>query len=128
MTNLDALRALRDAVKAGTDWISVLAANAFPPQQAVDACRAYGHEGQPGTAGSLDAAIALKDAVLPGWGAAAGFDYYTDFCRSRARVTHMGENHAEHIDGPSPQPARALLLAILSALIAAAETGPGKEG
>lgn len=56
---------LIEAVEAGNDWISPLADRAFTDKQhAVWACKAFGHEGQPGTSGSLDAAKALHEALL----------------------------------------------------------------
>lgn len=68
--------------------------------------------------GSLDAAKQLHDALLPGWGGAAGYDYYTGMCRSTARVSHMGESYRACIDDLAqvPRPSRAWLLAILRAL------------
>lgn len=68
--------------------------------------------------GSLDAAKRLHDALLPGWGGAAGYDYYTGLCRSQARVSHMGKHYQAHIDDVMQvsRPARAWLLAILRAL------------
>lgn len=112
MTNLDKLI---EAVEAGVDWISALSANALAPQQAVDACRAYGHEGQPGTAGSLDAAKRLHEALLPGWGwvldeAVDGRDAHV-YAPTGA---HKSSGTADHI-------ARSWLLAILRALKAQGE-------
>jgi hypothetical protein len=103
------LGALIKAVEAGTGWISVLADATFADKQcAVWACRAYGHEGRPGTEGSLDAAMALHKALLPG-------------CRFAVSDGDEGSYYAEVFWGAwyyaeNPDPARAWLLAILRAL------------
>jgi len=62
--------------------------------------------------GSLDAAKALHEAVLPGWGwvwASWGRGHVTPRDQKYSRLTQQGE---------APDPARAWLIAILKALIA----------
>ena len=60
--------------------------------------------------GSLDAAMALHDAVLPGWG------WYLDDCGSVS--VYFGENGLEFGARNTGNPARAWICAILQALIA----------
>ena len=62
--------------------------------------------------GSLDAAKAMHDAVLPGWSASIGTDGFAKVAVGGRIVTVM---HTEWIDR---NPARAWLIAILRALIA----------
>ena len=107
MTRLDALKALRDAVRGGADIYTLanytLAKRVFPPDQAyVDALRAF--------EGSLDAAKALHEAVLPGW----GWDVSNvGACEVICYRTDTKVEAVSFIDNP----ARAWLLAILEALI-----------
>jgi len=107
----EALEALRDKVKAGEfDRWSVNGAPLTAPQKAF-VTRAY-H-------GSLDAAKALHDAVLPGW---------------RYSITHgpsgdaavVAKRLGEQVDTlgfATDNPARAWLIAILSALISETPKG-----
>lgn len=100
----EAMDRLIEAVEAGNDWISPLADRAFTDKQhAVWACKAFGHEGQPGTSGSLDATLALHQALLPGWEWARLND--------RMAVEHGGSVYSHR----GACPARAWLLAILKA-------------
>ena len=130
MTRREALIALRDAVRAGGieyyHW-SILGV-AMPPHTWSAVKSAY--------YGSLDAAITLNEAVLPGWGWQVGSCSASDDARVFPDFNcpkHGPRLTAEvppGIDGrewpeitdidqrPSGQPARALLLAILEALIA----------
>lgn len=114
-----ALIALKEAVERGENCIGVEASSAFPPEQYADCLRAYGEWGQKP---SLDAAVSLLGAVLPDW-----------------RLSHLGEDRATasgwsarvRCDWPDgmaeaydqPKASRALLLAILSALIDAGSAG-----
>ena len=107
---ITALDELIKAVEAGDKWISVKAAAAFDDKgNAVMACRAYGAEWNHERPGSLDAAKALHDALLPGWGYRVSPGY--------AIVMHP------RLSGPAVEkdataqenPARAWLLAILRA-------------
>lgn len=103
MNDTQALRDLLVKVEAGeAGWnrLATIAEDALPPREAALAATAY--------RGSLDAAKALHDAVLPGWGFA---------------VTQVGAN----IEGPTEfysddanNPARAWLIAVIKALIAQA--------
>jgi hypothetical protein len=104
---LEALRALLAKVEAGkvsaAPWGDVLGV-----EQGHNAWRAYHH-------GSLDAAKALHEAVLPGWQLdrlMQGDD------RWEAQV---GNPNADWEEGTDASPARAWLIAILKALIAQEE-------
>ena len=117
--NLEALKALAEAVEAGRDdsekWRPAFGNGAYRAMRSFH--------------GSLDAALALRDAVLPGW---------------RVKQLHQfeaghwiaGIYHPQGEDWPkwtmypcfeavNANPARALLLAIIRALIAQAEKGEG---
>ena len=114
----EALIALRDAVEDGKDFIGNLTSKAFDPEQHVLALRAYG-EMLP--AGSLNDAVALFKAELPRWvvnriGQRFGGIWEAD-------LLSIGQDHFHHKGMPKSNvwhedPARALLLAILEALIA----------
>ena len=101
MTRLEALIELRDKVKAGIDPNEIAAA--MPCQRTTDLT--YG-----AFRGSLDAAKALHEAVLPGWGAAME-------AHGWAIVRHPTKRFFD-CQATSETPARAWLLAILEALIA----------
>ncbi len=114
MTQIDALRGLSEKVEAGTapdysmfikgpqDW------DAFDLEtERANAGRAY--------RGSLDAAKALHDAVLPGWFSSCGS---WGACVSDPE-THVSDSHSSDEEGPSY--ARAWLLAIIRAKIAELE-------
>lgn len=115
--NTQALQRLLDAVEAGTDVENHHAA-AFPSENAYGKCT--WHDSLKASRGSLDAAKALHDALLPGWinrmnlcGQGAGVsvchvelsDWETDFaiCVDNA---------------PVDNPARAWLLALIRAVMA----------
>lgn len=68
--------------------------------------------------GSLDAAVALLEAVLPGWDAEIRTKK-SWACVSRPSSTELGPS--DLFSATSDTPARALLLATLSALIEGAE-------
>jgi hypothetical protein len=70
--------------------------------------------------GSLDAAKALHEAVLPGWTASVGQNIHHKFWRTIVTliVEGAGIDHSANHDN---NPARAWLLAILKALIAQGE-------
>jgi hypothetical protein len=116
-THKEALIELRDKVWAG--GISVIGASSFSAlngargvyvdHQASDAMRAYN--------GSLDAAKALHEAVLPGW--FPGISQNIHFGDWYAWV----QTKTLHHDARDQDPARAWLLAILEALIAKAGDG-----
>lgn len=109
MTRLEALIELRDKVKAGCIARSDL--DAFIP---VFGLTIQGNDAHSAYKGSLDAAKALHEAVLPGWDA----------------QIHLADRGVEIFDGHmfagydlcfaahANNPARAWLIAILEALIA----------
>jgi hypothetical protein len=106
MKNRDALIALRDAVKAGTWRLSTEIGYVFSDPQYVLIAQAY--------EGSLDAAEALHEAVLPGWA-------WTIESAQSADVWPLGRPTASlRAFSDEGNPARAWLLAILEALIAEA--------
>lgn len=67
--------------------------------------------------GSLDAALALHEAVLPGW----DFAVYADSAEVSETKPGDGYDITEHYGADSDTPARAWLIAILRALIAQEE-------
>ena len=113
---LNALITLRDKVKAGSieryqstlplvrQWRSPL--EYFEITDYIEAA----------SNGSLDAAIALKDAVLPGWGYTVGHASATVFGLDENQNHTIGKHRVYEVSGYNP--ARAWLLAILEALIA----------
>ncbi|WP_226552962.1 hypothetical protein [Celeribacter naphthalenivorans] len=117
MTRIEALKALLAKVEAG-DWSFELSAAAFPPETAygrctfMDADEAYN--------GSLDAAKALHEAVLPGWAwsiktlATGAVQVWTDYAYGLRQQGFIGTTK----DNAS----RAWLLAILKALIGQEES------
>jgi hypothetical protein len=116
MTRLEALRGLYDAVKAGTaedhHFYAVWSASGpdwFIASRAIDA-----------SSGSVDAALALIEATLPGWLVIAmGQDSRRHWYVSMTEYPGIGFSRENH-----KQLATALLLACLAALIAIEE---GKE-
>lgn len=111
-SKLDSLRALHDAVKAGTrPWREPRDPDDHPHDAHI--LLAF--------SGSLDAAHALHKAVLPGWAWEGGT------LSNSATVyapNYPGEDfEAPCYSGEDPDPARALLLAILAALVAQEERG-----
>ena len=108
MTRLDALRALEQKVAAG-EWFPGLAQLSFGGVQnyyiALDAFN-----------GSLDAAKALHEAVLPGWD--IQITTYEDDS-FEASVAHP--LRVKTYDGVNSSMARAWLIAIIRALIAEGE-------
>ncbi len=104
MTRLEALRALHAAVKDGGEWGGC--SGVFGRRNTARARDAY-H-------GSVDAALALIAATLPGWTwrRTAGNIYVTDPKRG---------SRSKKWSGPGLHPATALLLAIIAALIAEEE-------
>jgi hypothetical protein len=109
MTRLEALIALREVVEAGRDDLDVLGATTQSEIM-------FGHSGNyvyviDAYRGSIDAARKLHQAVLPGW--------EWEIASSDAAAVFKGDV----LRGPAELaaatcPARAWLLAILSALIA----------
>lgn len=79
-------------------------------------------------AGSLDAAKALHDALLPGWTACVGQNAHHGDWNAFVRLAEDGTITKEHCCGTDDNPARAWLLAVLRAKLAEADnsTGPQK--
>jgi len=128
MTNIDpntaALQALLERVEAGDDqapfWKVWLPENEDGPLAFV-AQRAF-H-------GSLDAAKALHEAVLPGWAVDRMGIWPGGIASVRIVGTHIGHDGDRwhnfkdgEAEGVSPIPSRAWLIAVLRALIATADT------
>jgi len=118
MTRLDALRALLEQVEAGTatgdpnGW-------AVPREQSQLITLALGDDDEiwanfvAAHDGSIDAAKALHEVVLPGW----NFSVFRNIASVSQTALHdVGYLTAEHI-GEADNPARAWLLAILRALL-----------
>lgn len=102
MTDTSALRALRDKVKAGEWPDDFLAIDSKTPLQKVTTATIYS-----AFSGSIDAAKALHEAMLPGWN-------FGIICHgAEVWETWRAVFGAEVLDNP----ARAWLLAILDALI-----------
>lgn len=123
-THKDALIALRDKVQAGGARSSD-----FDVFSAYGDCCAWDAYSQK----SLDAALALKEAVLPGWAIGSLSFWPGDVARAHILGTHDtgGERWHNHKDGEAMGDAdilsRALLIAILNALIERAAKVPAPE-
>jgi len=112
MTNRkQALIELRDKVKAG-EWFPGLA------QAAIGGVQAY-HHARKAFEGSLDAAKAMHEAVLPGW---SGEARMSGFGGGQAAVWNPMKRPGQDFRVDSQDPARAWLIAILEALIAQEDT------
>ena len=115
MTKLEALKALEQKVAAG-DRVDLdnAAASAFPPESGGGPCtfhlvfRAF--------EGSLDAALSLHQAVLPGWHGHVETDGEVTV------LEHVGADRA-WFGSCDDNMARAWLLAIIRALITMEEQG-----
>jgi len=115
MTRKQDLWALRDKVADG-EWDTLTAIKVLPfPSITPDSnwldCITLGYKAHNG---SLDAAKALHDAMLPGWG-------WETSHLLKAQVYHM-ECYSPIFGAQSTNPARAWLLAILNALIGMEKT------
>jgi len=108
MTRKESLISLRDTVKAG-GVIRAIDARALWPGIGVwgEVCRA--------SQGSLDAAKAMHEAVLPGWHYSLYDDNGIGFSETQIE---RDDWQGEPFSGKDKSPARAWLLAILEALIA----------
>jgi hypothetical protein len=114
----DALRALRDAVKAGKRGLGWNTSSVFgDTQAAMDAVDAID--------GSHDAAHALHEAVRPGWAWTVRDDGEATVWPPNeiAGEAWCADGITAYVEG---EPARALLLADLEAVIA--QQGAGKGG
>lgn len=108
---LESLKTLLEKVEAGADWhFDEFDPDEILPSPWLDAFH-----------GSLDAAKALHDEVLPEWSYGV--------CNDNAGVAPLTSSsimeHPVHVDG---NPARAWLIAILRALIARGEQTPPESG
>jgi hypothetical protein len=109
MSKLEALRALHDSVKAGSCGLRQMKDAGVPVADMIVMRKAF--------AGSLDAAHALHRAVLPGWVFQLG---EKDNGEAYATVIRRYD-FLQQFSSYEPDPARAWLLSILSALIAQEE-------
>lgn len=116
MSRSDDLVALRDAVQAG-DFVKFRIIAKVLASEARDIGKTWpSHDAQKAMSGSVDAALAFLAAALPGWAwsiktlATDNVQAWTD----RAYGLHQPGYHGTTKDNP----ARALLLATLNALIA----------
>lgn len=107
--NLEALHALYDAVKAG-HWDVVAARDCFGMSK-----RPY-YTAYCASRGDMNAVLALMPAVLPGYIALCDTTGFAQVWKDESEATHT---FSELVPG---QPARALLLAILAAVIAIEES------
>ncbi len=98
----DALDKLIAAVEAGKCWLINSDKWDNLPINSLDACEAF-H-------GSLDAAKALHDALLPGW-----FPGLSQNIHSGHWYAWVQTADVKHFSATEPDPARAWLLAILRA-------------
>jgi hypothetical protein len=119
LTRLQALIELRDKVKAGGIVQPFLFQDVFNDQQSHENCAGEAYEA---FNGSLDAAKALHEAVLPGWavhrvGSRHGGVWEADLMQLDADGWHNAET-CMRSKVWNADPARAWLLAILDALIA----------
>lgn len=106
MTRLQHLTALRDKVKAG-EWSYRSQSYPLPSNTYANFGRAY-------VDGSLDAAKALHEALLPGWVWSVSTNTVEGSADAQAVVASEWQDASAFDDNP----ARAWLLAILSTLIA----------
>jgi hypothetical protein len=117
----DALRALRDGVKAGGYPDRQTEVAAFYRGGSIAACNEHAGLARQANGGSLDAAHALHKAVLEkaiGWVLDTADDGLT------AAHVYMRDNKVH--SGEDAIPARSWLLAILEALIAQQGAGKGE--
>lgn len=119
---LTALRALLEKVEAG-DWpggIDGAARQVFPFKSERD--DDLGLTAASAFDGSLDAALKLLAAVLPGWGWTAGMPTSgPDDFMTEAYIPASTDADWQSCHGFADTPARAMLIAILKALIAQEE-------
>lgn len=107
MNKIDAIRKLREQVEAGTvgDW----GFSGGIPRRALGC---HWEEGLAAYSGSLDAAKALHDALLPAW----DVDLEIRLILSDATLYHPSGDYDRITSGTHENPARAWLIAILRAL------------
>lgn len=121
---LQALKDLREKVGAGLDTAHHHAA-AFPSESAYGHCK--WHDSHKASSGSIDAAKALHEAVLPEWVVERISWWKGHPARVAIWGTHEDDGQMWHnqkdgrAEGEADTIARAWLLAVLSALIAMEE-------
>jgi hypothetical protein len=117
MTRLEALRGLYEAVKAGGYPDRQTEVMAFYLGGSIADCNAWANLARTANYGSVDAALALIAATLPGWAWGRwsnGHMWVTDNVDNADRFTTSKGYHQDN-------PAAALLLACIAALIAIEE-------
>lgn len=121
MADVSVLKEMRDAVASG-GYIG------GADQQAIDAFgerAAYAAQGATINFNSIDSAVAFKELVLPGWYWRCGHGTVDP------GWAHLNRIHPDHCDrtdeanGTAPTPAKALVVAVLNALIAIEEAAHG---
>jgi hypothetical protein len=113
MTKLEALTSLRDKVKAG-EWNSIR----DEPSEETGLLNHWHHFDSIMDCGSLDAAKALHDAVLPGWMPSVAQNVHHGHWFATVMRAENGSIVNDETAGHATCPARAWLIAILEALIA----------
>ena len=108
------LVALRKAVETGEPFVGSLTAQVFAPEHHALFCRACG-EGR--AADSTDAALTLLGDVLPAVSWSIMFEPEDEGREYYASMNHHTNDEMRFIHEFAPTLARALLLAMLSALI-----------
>ena len=97
------MSALDDLIKAAED-------GARPWREPDDSNWPYARFALEAFDGSLDAALRLHEALLPGW------DYCIDYVQRAKPLVYVQDDGGPAFDGCADSPARAWLLAILRAL------------
>jgi hypothetical protein len=115
MTRRDALWALERAVEAGLDTVHHHA-RAFPSESAQGHCT-WHNSHKASNIGSLDAAKALHEVLLPGWAPSVGQNVHHGYWFAHVMRSENGAVSHDY-SAQSDNPARAWLLAIIRALIA----------
>ena len=118
MTDATELDALIAAVEAGSPWGDSerrLCLSALPKIKSGHGSRRLETHARNAYNGSLDAALALHEALLPGWHPLVGQNVHHHYWH--ANVQRIGEDGLIECEGCTDQaiPARAWLLAILKA-------------
>lgn len=115
---MTALKDLLAKVEAGLDTAHDHA-RAFPSESAYGHCT--WHDSHKASGGSLDAAKALHDAVLPGWSPSIGQNVHHCYWFAHLLRADNGSIVGDYEWSAIDNPARAWLSAILHALIAQEE-------
>ncbi|MBS9476188.1 hypothetical protein [Ancylobacter radicis] len=120
MADAVTLRHFRDIVAAGgyIGGADAVAIEAFGDHVMLAQNATLGREG-------VDAAVAFKEAMLPGWYWRCG---RTTLFDGWAFINRLDANHCDRLDeagGQAPTPGKALVVAVLNALISLAEARHG---